>query len=217
MSTNFRKECGDVEGLEQQLVSKFSGFVKISLDKLSVSEKLCLPVNEAEVAALAESMFRRFNPALCVLTVTGEDDVFSDDNEYSVVEGVHRLKALKLLDSQGKFEQLRGIKDRKIECFALTSTGDPAIDNYCNLRSNDQARQFQSKSSLHELVYVFSFLNKCYKDPKKAFSSMERMSKLRNIGSKDLTSLRKISSWPQITIDHLIEVLQKYERYQTTG
>ena len=213
---NFRKESQDVTGLEQQLVSKYSGFVKISLDKLSVSEKLALPVNDMEVAALAESMSQRFNPALCVLTVTGEDEVFDDDNNYSVIDGVHRLKALKLLDSQGRFDQLPGIKDRKIECFALTSTGDPAIDNYCNLRSNDQCSQFQSKSSLHELIYVFSFLNKSYKDGVKALTAMERMSKLRKIGADELTSLRKISNWPEVTLGHLIDVLKKFERYQTT-
>ena len=214
---NYRQECENVNGLEQKLTSSFSGFRKISLDNLSVSDKLSIPFNEAEVVPLAEDMHDRFNPALCVLTVTGEDETFSEDNKYSVVEGVHRLKALQLLDSQGRLLQVPGIEDRKIECFVLTSTGDPAIDNYCNIHSNDQARQYQSKSSLHELIYVYSFLSKAYADAKKALEAVEKMSKLRHIGADDLTSLKKISSWPELAIDHLIEVLKKYERYQTTG
>ena len=190
----------------------------ISLDNLSVSEKLGMPVNEAEFVSLAEVMSARYNPALCVLTVAGEDEVFAEDNKYSVIDGVHRLKALKLLDSQGRFEKLPGIQNRKIECFVLTSTGDPAIDNYCNLRSNDQARQqYQSKPGLHELICVFSFLKKAYNDPKQAREAMERMVKLREVTADDLTSLRKVSTWRQSTIEHLIEVLQKFERFQTTG
>ena len=160
---NFKKECQDVDGLEHSLVSKYSGFQLISLDNLSVSQNLCLPVNESAVISLAESMADRFNPALCVLTVTGEDDLFSND-KYSVLEGVHRYKALKLLDAQGKFEKLPGVKDRKVQCFVLTCTGDAAVDNYCNIRTNDQARQYQSDSDLgmNQLIYVFVFLFKHY-------------------------------------------------------
>ena len=212
---NFRKECEDVDGLEQKLISSYQGFRRICLDNLSVSEKLGLPVNDA--VSLSEVMFARFNPALCVLTVAGEDEGFSEDNKYSVIDGVHRLKALKLLDSQGRFEKLPGIQDRKIECFVLTSTGDPAIDNYCNLRSNDQAREIQSKSGLHELIYVFSFLKKTYNDSNQAREAMERMAKLREVSADDLTSLRRLTTWRQSTLEHLIEVLQKYERFQTTG
>jgi len=200
-------------------VAKFSGFQMISLDKLSVSENLALPVNEVEVVSLAESMAQRFNPAICVLTVTGEDKEFSEDNNYSVIDGVHRLKALNLLDSQGKFEQLPGIKGRKIECFVLTETGDPAIDNYCNLRSNEQVSQHQGNSSenstLHNLIYVFVLLNKTYKDREKALTAMERMSRLKRIGPEDLTALRKIGTWPEASLEHLVDVLKKFERYQT--
>ena len=216
---NFQTECKDKEGLEQKLVSTFSGFQSISLDNLSVSENLCLPINEAEVNALAESMSARFNPALSVLTVAGDDDKFSDQKQYSVLEGVHRYKALKLLDAQKKFEQLPGVKDRKVQCFILTSTGDPAIDNYCNIRSNDQARQFHTDpdAGINQLIYVFVFLFKHYADPNKAVEAMERIAKLKHLRAEDLTSLRKISSWPLDILEHLIIVLKKFERFQTTG
>jgi len=77
---------------------------------------------------------------------------------------VHRYKALKVLDAQGKFERLQGVKDRKVQCFVLTSTGDAAVDNYCNIRTSDQARQYQSDSDLgmNQLIYVFVFLFKHY-------------------------------------------------------
>ena len=216
---NFQTECKDKEGLEQKLVDTFSEFQGISLDKLSVSENLCLPINEVEVIALAESMSARFNPALCVLTVAGEDGEFSDLKQYTVLEGVHRFKALKLLDAQKKFEQLPGVTERKVQCFILTATGDPAIDNYCNIRGNDQANQFNTDpdAGINELIYVFVFLFKHYADPKKAVEAMERIAKLKHLRAEDLTSLRKISNWPLDILEHLIIVLKKFERFQTSG
>ena len=214
---NFQKECKDAKGLEQNLINKYAGFRKIPLKNLSVSEKLCLPVNEVAVSDLAESMIARFNPALCVLTVTGEDEVFSEQNLFSVVDGVHRFKALKLIEAQGKFDQLPGIEEGKVLCFLLTKTGDPAIDNYCNIRSNQQAREQQSEGGLNELVYVFTFLFKFYADSNKALEAIERIAKLKHTGVDDLSSLRKISSWPLEPLEHLVSVLKSHERYQTTG
>ena len=209
---NFQKECKDPDGLEQKLVKKFAGFHKIPLQNLSVSSRLSLPVNEAHVSELAESMLARFNPALCVLTVTEEDE----DN-FAVVDGVHRLKALKLIEGQGKFNQLPGMEEGKVQCFLLTKTGDPAIDNYCNIRSNQQARAQQSEGGLNELVYVFTFLFKFYKESDKALEAMERIAKLKHVGVDDLASLRRMSRWPLEPLEHLVCVLKSHERYQTTG
>ena len=214
---NFQKEVKDADGLEQKLINKFAGFRKIPLKNLSVSKMLCLPVNDFEVSELAESMMARFNPALCVLTVTGEDEVFSEENQFSVVDGVHRLKALKLIEAQGKFDQLPGMEEGKVQCFLLTKTGDPAIDNYCNIRSNEQSRAQQSEGGLNELVYVFTFLFKFYEESQKALEAMERIAKLKHVGVDDLASLRKISSWPLEPLEHLVSVLKSHERYQTTG
>ena len=214
---NFQKECKDTEGFEQKLINKFAGFCKIPLKNLTVSEKLCLPVNELAVSELAESMIARFNPALCVLTVTGEEEVFSEQNQFSVVDGVHRFKALKLIEAQGKFDQLPGIEEGKVQCFLLTKTGDPAIDNYCNIRSNQQAREQQSEGGLNELVFVFTFLFKYYGEAHKALEAIERIAKLKHASVEDLSSLRKISTWPLEPLEHLVSVLKSYERYQTTG
>ena len=214
---NFQKECKDPDGLEQKLINKFAGFCKVPLKNLEVSTKLSLPVNEVHVSELAENMMARFNPALCVLTITGEDEEFSEENKYSVVDGVHRVKALKLIEAQGKLDQLPGMEDGKVQCFLLTKTGDPAIDNYCNIRANQQARAQQSEGGLNELVYVFTFLFKFYEESDKALEAMERIAKLKHVGVDDLASLRKISRWPLEPLEHLVSVLKSYERYQTTG
>ena len=216
VEAGFKKECEDKEGLEQNLVSNLVGFKKISLDSLKLCDTLCLPLNHSKVESLAATMVARFDPALCVLTVVV--DVEGGKEECFVIHGNHRYAALKQLDALGKFESLPGITKRDIPCYVVgAGNNDPALGIYCQIRANDMATDHQSKAELHELIYVYEFLKNSYKgNHEKAVNVVvERISKLRKVGRDELIYLRKILNWGGNSLLLLIQVLKKYELYQT--
>ena len=216
VNTDFRKSCVDKDGVEQALVSSYVGWKKITLDKLKVCENIFITINEEKVQALAASMSARFDPALAVITVMEDKD--SKDGSYFVLHGNHRLLAFKQLSTLGKFSLLPGIVDEKLVCHVVGSgVCDPAVGIYAQIRGNDLASEHQTHAVLHELIYVFQFLKKSYKnDHEKAIEVVvERMCKLRRIGRDETTHLRKILNWPENQLEMLIKTLKLYESYQT--
>ena len=45
---------------------------------------------------------------------------------------------------------------------------------------------------------------------------IKELSKLRKVGRDDLSYVRKVLTWPETILLHLIEVIMQYEPYQTT-
>ena len=45
---------------------------------------------------------------------------------------------------------------------------------------------------------------------------IKELSKLRKVGRDDLSYVRKVLTWPETILLHLIEVIMLYEPYQTT-
>ena len=54
-------EVNDGEGVEKSYSSKYFGRAEVKLDKLSLSDKICIPINEIKVLAISNSMQHRFD------------------------------------------------------------------------------------------------------------------------------------------------------------
>jgi hypothetical protein len=151
--TNFKEEMENETGLEKSLVKSYVNFKYVNIDRLGVSPKLFLKLNDAKVRNLVESMETRFEPTQIVLTVCPEDIEKYENSDtteglnFLVIVGQHRLEALKALDKLGKLDELTGIRSRKVPCYICRA--DSAVGaNYANIRSNDISSKFKSKVKL---------------------------------------------------------------------
>ena len=106
------------------------------------------------------------------------------------------------------------IVDRKIPCYLIKSVS-ASVSNYCNIRANDLASEFQSRISLHELIFVYHGL---FKNSRNADHSLEKVLKIcytMRLHPEDVSALKKIINWKLETMDKLVAVLEKFQDYQT--
>ena len=217
---NFREEMENETGLEKGLTKSYVSFQNICIDRLSVSPKLFLNLNEGRVRDIKESMETQFDPAQIVLTVC-PDDVKAyeeadnlDDINFCVIAGQHRLQALKLLDRQRKLEKLPGIKDRKVPCFICKASSAVGA-NYANIRSNDISVKHKSTASNEDLIFIFSGLCKTNANKEESRDTVKRICNSRKTAVEDISALMRILDWPDQTLEKLTEVLECFQKYQT--
>ena len=86
-------EIDDKDGVEQMLVKSYLARELISIDKLSISKKVCTEMNEYKVLGLAKSIKSRCDPSNLVLTVIPKEESFDgeniDSNHFEVINGRH--------------------------------------------------------------------------------------------------------------------------------
>ena len=90
-------------------------------------------MNKDRVRFIANSIRKRYNPALSVLVVCPADNTKKMDvkqDKFFVVQKVKCLLAFKELDSTGDFVKLHGHKKQMVLCFVLCSYLPDALVYY---------------------------------------------------------------------------------------
>ena len=212
------KEIKSDDGLETTLKNSYVGRVDIPLEQLSLSPRISLPINRLKVLALAKGMESRFDPSLVAVTCCpAEPGVFDktklEKNNYHIVHGRHRFEALKKLDEEGKLTKLTGMQGRTVTCHVIQT--ECAVQmNYSLLRGNELAANFVATPKVHELLFTYQGLKE-HIASKKAIESVERYAKTLSIGPEDITALKKLCGWPAESFTALVDVVEKYQAYQT--
>ena len=220
VETNFREEMESEVGLEKSFVNSYVIFKYVHIDRLSVSPKLFLKLNDAKVRDLIESMETQFDPTQIILTVCPADvEKYQTSDkienlDFLVIVGQHRLEALKALDRHGKLAQLAGIRNRKIPCY-VCKADTAAGANYANIRSNDISSKFKSKASNEDLVFIYSGLMKTSQNRSEALDTIKRICHSRQTAPEDISSLIKITEWPEDKLEKMIMTLESFQKFLT--
>ena len=177
-----------------------------------------MPMSSIRINGLVKAISERPDPALLCLTVCpteGASFSVSDlsSNKYEVIHGRHRLQALKLLDAKGLLTQVVGMDQKKIMCH-IVRTDCMIQANYGALRGNELQAEFVRKPFLHELVYIMQGLREQY-SKEKALETVLRFGKVLEFGVDDLCALKKLGVWPTESLAKLVNVFQKFEKFQT--
>ena len=214
------QEINDDSGVEKSFISRYFGRADVKLEKLSLSDKISIPVNDLKVLAISNSMLQRFDPSLVNFTVYPADpDNFDknnlEKNDYKIIHGIHRFLALKKLEKKGDLQKLPYMQDKIVTCFLVNVYTDTEVV-YGNIRGNDLASKFQRQPYIHELVFIFeSFKKANNNNSSKALELIVRFAKLLLAHPDEITALRKISTWSDQSFQSLVSVLKKFEMYET--
>ena len=212
-----KQELEDELGLEKAYQSSFCGVAHIPLDNISVCPQMQLKINPFRVSYIKTSMKKRYNPSLSVLVVCPVDDGKKFDVEkdhFFVVQKVKCLVAFKELDKSGEFTGLSGHESRKVLCFVLASN-KAEVMQYANLTENYISGQFATKTVPQDILHHFHCLS--IKDTNiKALKVVERMNSICCIRGEECTALERLCKWSGEGFKVFMEVLAKYEAYQTT-
>ena len=213
-------ELDDALGVEKSFSSKYFGRADIKLENLSLSSKISIPSNEIKVLGLVNSMQKQFDPSLVCFTVYPADPKkFNssklEENNYKIIHGIHRYKALLKLDSKGVLKTLPDMKEKTVTCYIVNVKTDADIV-YGNLRGNDLASKSR-KPYIHELVFIYSsFKDAVNNNAGKALDLIVRFAKLLLAHPDEVTALRKISSWNSECFACLVSILKRFEVYGTS-
>ena len=213
-----QEEINDENGMEQIFTNSYIGRAQVSIDRLSISKKVCTPINMYKVLGLAKSISNRCDPSNLVLTVVPKDEASFDENQleandYEVINGRHRLGALLHLDKKNGLASLTGLEDRTVVCYVLKTSCAIQV-NYGQLRGNELQASFVRKPHVHEIVYVAEGLKELY-PMNQVQDALIRYCKLLSIHPDEVTALKKIVQWPKNSFDALVGVLKLFESYQT--
>ena len=212
-------EIADENGIEKSFKSKYFGRTDVKLDNLSLSDRIAIPINQIKVLGIANAMSKRFDPSLLNFTVYPSDQGHFDannleKNEYKIIHGVHRFKALKILERKGELVKLPYMENKLVTCF-IVNVQNSADIVYGNLRGNDLASKFQRHPYIHELVFIYASFKQMNDNSFKALDLIVRFAKLLLAHPDEITALKKIAGWTEDSFDSLVSVLEKFELYET--
>ena len=191
-----------------------SGYLSIS-----ISKELNIKPNIFRVCSIKESLKFRYDPTQAIIVVAPDDhveklDITSKAQRYIAVQKLHTLAAFKDLDKDGEFANLTGHHNRKILCYVVNTRSIPLM-RYGNIRANDISSKFARKMYPQDLLHVYETLSA--KDSSvNSIKVIERMAKLGRVGPNEATSLRKLCKWRNSAFTSLMELIRKYELYETS-
>ena len=224
-----KKELEDVDGLEKKYQNSFCGVGHIPLANIEIPSQLTSVVDSSaeRVEFIKTSIRKRYIPALGTLVVcpTGNElKMITDNNgkkkidmknqKFFVVQKVKFLKAMKDLDKSGEFRKLYGHRNGEVLCYILKSNSSELIQ-YGNMTENFVSGQFSRKTLPQDIFHHFNCLLQM-DDSVKALKVVDRMSRLCCIGPEDICAMLKICKWSSSGFSKFIQVLRKYESYQTS-
>ena len=221
LKKNEQDEVEDKDGIEEEYKKSILGVAHIPLDCISVSKDMDFKTNPFRVQFIVSSMRKRYDPALSVLVVCPvEQEVAGSvssvevvNRKYFVVQKVNCFKAFQELDKTGEFSQLPGHRHRKVLCYVLNNN-KPELMLYGNARENYITGQFAKRTHPQDLLHFFDSLTK--KDTTvKALKVVQRMAKLCCIGTEECFAMEKLCKWSRIGFNALMEVIERYELFQT--
>ena len=212
-------ELNDADGLEKMYQNSFLGLANISLDCLSISPDLMENLNNNRVENIKISMVKRYDPSLNIPVVCPKDgqSVINlekiENIEFMVIQKIHSVQAFKKLDAEGKFAYLIGHENRTVPCFVLRISSSGLI-HYGNMRSNNITSEYSRRIGPQDLLKTYACLfSKCGADSAK--KTVDRMACLSRIGVNECTALKKFFQWSEQGLSCLMQVLDKYESYET--
>ena len=123
------------------------------------------------------------------------------------------MLALKKLDQRGLLDDLKVLTGKKVLCYILR-TNNEVQATYGSLRGNDLQAEFVRKAYLHELLYVVEGLRETC-TVEKAVETVMRYGKLLKFGHDDISTVKKLGSWPNEALFNLTNILKKFETFQT--
>ena len=218
---NEKKELEDAGegGLETLYSNSLVGFAHVLLSNISISPEMQVKVNNFRVMFSKSSMKKRYDPSKAVLVICPEQDGTHvdvrnvKDMKFFVVQKVHCLRAFQEFDQSGDFVKMTGHHKRNVLYYVLNTSSAEMIQ-YGNLHENFISDQFARKMNPQDLLHYFHCLT--MKDSTvKSLKVVERMSKLCRIGVDESTALRKLCKWKSPGFAALIQVLVKFEKYET--
>ena len=150
---------------------------------------------------------------ICRIYTCAADMEDVKSRKFYVVQKIHCLKAFKDLDKSADFEQLPGHQNREVLCYILNCSS-PEMMQYGNSRANYISGQFARKINPQDFLHYFNCLSMqdCTVKPLKV---IERMWKQFRIGPDECTAMRKLCQWSTSGFIALMEVIDKFEKYET--
>ena len=215
----FIKENADEKGVEKEYIHGIKGRLDIRIEKLTVSEKIQLPISETEIRNLANDMVDTFDITQMYFVVMPADpDSFDEDNleknSYEVLHGRHRLLSLQLLIKENKISLLPGMENRSVPCLIL-GTLSVAAANWVNLRNSDIAARYVFRPNHHDLVYELHGLKKLTGEGAHVLETVTRYCNMLKKSDAEKAALRALSRFPQDALEMVVEILKQYEKCQT--
>ena len=216
-------ELRDPGGIEQEYKNSIEGMANIPLVNISIPEELGVKVNPFKVYKIKESIMKRYDPSLTVpvlCPVDARDGIDLQNSQktrmqkFYVVQKIHTIQALKELEKDGKFTQLISHGNSTVVCFVLRTSSSGVIQ-YGNIRSNDIQNQFMRDSTApQDMLTIYKTLRE-KETPESAIKVVERMSRLSRMGPNEITAIRKLCGWSHASFSALMNVISKFELYQT--
>ena len=117
------------------------------------------------------------------------------------------MLALKKLDERGLLENLTVLSGNKVLCYILRTNSEVQA-TYGSLRGNDLQAAFVRKAYLHELLYVVEGLRETC-TVEEAVETVMRYGKLLKFGHDDISTVKKLGSWPNEALLNLTNILKK--------
>lgn len=214
-----KAELQDETGIEKEYQQSFVGLANISLDNIIISPDLEESVSKLRVDMIVQSIEDKYDPSLSipvVCPVEGETILDLQNVKgmmFAAVQKIHCVAAFKKLDQEGKFANLVSHKKRTVPCYVLKMASSGLI-HYGNMRSNNITHPFSRQTSPQDLLRTYHYLSS--KDgPVSSLKVLDRMAALARIGPNESSALRKLCSWKDSGLKALMEVLTKYERYDS--
>ena len=219
VNDNEKKELEDMGGLEKQFKQCYIGYANIPLANLTVASELKEIVNMIRVYGIVSSIRSRYDPSQTVLVVCPEDDTAPPDLEnlgeqkFMVVQKIHTFLAFEELSKKGEFRKLTGHESGTVLCYVL-NTHSSALIRYGSIRGNEIASKYARRTYPQDLLHVFGILVK--KESRVgALKVVDRMSRLSRVGPDESCSISKLCKWSEAGFSVLMEVISKFEDYET--
>ena len=150
IESNYKEALEEQHGLEKSLVNSYvSDSVSLELAKLSVSDKLYLPLNRSKTREIKDSMEDQFDPILATLYVIpkdlkryeGGEDL--ETIEFEVVCGQHKFHAMKEIIHEGKRDKLIGVVKGKLPCYTYMQDWVTFSGQLCQYSQQRHSQQVQ--------------------------------------------------------------------------
>ena len=216
-----REEVERKDSLETELQKKYVVRTTVHIDKIHLSEDIEKesPVDKDKVARLETEMCAWFDPAQMVLTVTPDDPNYdaeknSDQNEFTIIHGRHRLLALKNLMARGILKHLVGMEEGTVLCWVMR--GGKGVLEMGLLKGNAiQSMEVKEPRFLDVLDMGQVMQNKTGADKKKTIELVTRWCKFKKINPEDIKTIDHILHFPEHGVTAAREVIKLFETYQT--
>ena len=214
------EEADDKEGVEETFRKSYIGRKMIKLDQIQLSPQIEteMPVNQDRVDFLVSEMLIQFDPSQSVLTVMPVSDRYNyasagPGDVYEMVHGRARLLAYKKLQAAGKLHKLTGLTKGEVCCWIMKRSC-PGLQVLGLQRGNKIAAEV-TQSSKQDLLFMAEAMLQSGMDLGSVEETVKRYCRISGIRSQHLNVILGILKFSTSKRALLLNVMRKYESYQT--